>query len=87
MKVDIIFDANYPYTSDFFGVSLERALKDSNYMIKILRFASHGEVGRILVNGKEVERSHNIHKIIKRVEQEVDRISLANSNNTAPAPF
>ncbi len=68
MNIEIVLDEKYPYTNDYFAVSLQEALQGAGYNLKKLRYAKSGEIGYVKINNEDVDISHPIHTLIRKVE-------------------
>jgi hypothetical protein len=77
MIVEIVFDSNYAYDSDFFAMTLSDELKSGGYTVKTLRYAKTGEAGKITVDGQQVDASHPVNALIKKVENKSDNLGTA----------
>ena len=73
MKVDIVFDTSYRYTSDLFAVMLIDILECNGFKLQTFRYAETNKTGYILVDGKEAGKSHQIHELIKKAERMTNR--------------
>lgn len=68
MNIEIVFDEKYPYTCDYFAVTLHEVLHGAGYNLKKLRYAKRGETGHVKVDNKDVDISHPIHTLVRKVE-------------------